>query len=54
VNVDDAPAVARLLDARVVPTLLVIRHGREIADQFGVVSEEGLAAWLGYLLPKAA
>jgi hypothetical protein len=46
--------VARDLDARVVPTLLVMHHGREIAHQFGVLSEEELAHWLRAVLPKAA
>jgi thioredoxin 2 len=54
VNVDDAPEVAQVLDARVVPMQLVIHHGREIARQFGLLSGEELTGWLGGVLPKAA
>ena len=53
-NVDDAPAAAQALGVQVVPTLVVLYHGREVARRVGALPAATLAGWLGALLPAAA
>jgi thioredoxin 2 len=46
VNVDDAPAVASRFGVRSVPTLLVLRGGRVVAEQVGALGPDRLLAWV--------
>jgi putative phosphoribosyl transferase len=46
VNVDDAPAVAGRFGVRSVPTLLVLRGGRVVAEQVGALGPDRLLAWV--------
>jgi thioredoxin 2 len=45
VNVDEAPRVAERLGVRGIPTLLVLRQGREVARQVGAVPPPALLRW---------
>ena len=46
VNVDDAPRVAARYQARSIPTVLVLRDGKEIDRQVGVIPPPALLAWV--------
>ncbi|MBV8691754.1 MAG: thioredoxin [Actinobacteria bacterium] len=46
VNVDMAPQVAARFEARSIPTLLVLDHGRVIAEKVGAAPESALRSWL--------
>jgi thioredoxin 2 len=46
VNVDQAPQTAARFDARGIPTLLIMRDGKETARQVGAAPEHALRAWL--------
>ena len=54
VNVDDAPAAAQRLGVQVVPTLVVLHHGREVARRVGALPAAALNNWLGAVLQTAA
>jgi thioredoxin 2 len=54
VNVDDAPTVAQHLGVQVVPTLVVLHHGKEVAHRVGALPATALADWLGSVLQAAA
>jgi thioredoxin 2 len=54
VNVDDAPAAVQRLGAQVVPTLVVLQHGSEVARRAGALPAAALINWLGAVLPAAA
>jgi thioredoxin 2 len=54
VNVDDAPTAAQHLDAQVVPTLVVLHHGKEVAHRAGALPATELTHWLGAVLQVAA
>jgi thioredoxin-like negative regulator of GroEL len=43
--VDASPALARLLGAASIPTLLVLHRGREVARRVGAVPPAELLAW---------
>jgi thioredoxin 2 len=45
VNVDESPRVAARFQAKSIPTLLLLRGGREVARQVGAVPAERLLAW---------
>jgi thioredoxin 2 len=45
VNIDQAPRVAERLDVQGIPTLLILRQGREIARQVGAVPPPTLLRW---------
>ena len=45
VNVDEAPRVAEHLGVRGIPTLLILRQGREVARQVGAVPPPALLRW---------
>ncbi|MEY2476882.1 MAG: thioredoxin 2 [Actinomycetota bacterium] len=53
VNVDEAPRVAARFQARSIPTLLVLDHGRVVASQVGAAPEAALRAWLDDALATA-
>jgi thioredoxin 2 len=46
VNIDAAPAIARRFDVKAIPTLLLLRGGREVARRTGVVPPSATARWL--------
>ena len=46
VNVDEAPGVASRYQARSIPTLLLLRNGREIGRQVGAMPAVQLLAWV--------
>ena len=46
VNVDEAPAVARRLGVQGIPTLVVWRHGHEVARQVGALPAAQLERWV--------
>jgi thioredoxin 2 len=46
VNVDNAPRVAGVFDARSIPTLVVIRDGKVVARQVGALPAPALVAWV--------
>ena len=45
VNVDEAPRTAERLGVQGIPTLLVLRDGREVARQVGAVPPPALLRW---------
>jgi thioredoxin 2 len=46
VDADGAPGVSGRFGVQSIPTLLVLRHGREVARQIGAVPEPQLDRWL--------
>ena len=46
VNVDEAPRVAERFGVRGIPTVLVLRQGREVARQVGAVPPPALVRWV--------
>ena len=46
VNVDDAPSLQARLGVRGIPTLVVLRYGKEVARQVGAAPLAQLRAWL--------
>jgi thioredoxin 2 len=54
VNVDDAPKVVQHLGVQVVPTMVGLHHGREVARRVGALPAAELTGWLGALLQAAA
>jgi len=54
VNVDESPTVAQRFDARSIPTLLVMRDGREVSRQIGAAPESALRRWLDAALDSTA
>ncbi len=49
-NSDEAPELAGRLGIRSIPTLIVFRHGREIARQSGLMDSGRLQQWLNSVL----
>ncbi|HVD16380.1 MAG TPA: thioredoxin [Actinomycetota bacterium] len=54
VNVDEAPRVAERLGVRGIPTLLLLRDGREIARQVGAVPPPALLRWAEEVIAEPA
>jgi len=54
VNVDEAPRVAERFGVRGIPTLLVLRQGREVARQVGAVPPAALLRWVEEVITKEA
>jgi thioredoxin 2 len=50
VNVDQAPRVAQRFGVQGIPTLLLIDHGRIVAEQVGAAPEPALRTWLDQAL----
>ncbi|HEY8453500.1 MAG: thioredoxin family protein [Micromonosporaceae bacterium] len=50
VDVEAAPGLARRLAVEVVPTLLVLRDGEEVARRAGAASAAHLRRWIGQTL----
>jgi thioredoxin 2 len=46
-NTQDEPAPANKLNIRSIPTLIVFRHGKELARQSGAMDSGRLVRWLG-------
>jgi len=54
VNVDEAPRVAERLGVQGIPTVLLLRGGREVARQVGAVPPPALVRWTEEALTKPA
>jgi thioredoxin 2 len=54
VNVDQAPRTAERLGVRGIPTLLILRQGREVARQVGAVPPPQLVRWAEEVITKPA
>ena len=54
VNVDQAPRVAERLGVQGIPTLLLLRDGREVARQVGAVPPAALVRWAEEVITKPA
>jgi thioredoxin-like negative regulator of GroEL len=54
VNIDDNPATAARFAVRSIPTLLVMKDGKEIDRMVGVMPKVELKARLERLLPRGA
>jgi thioredoxin 2 len=54
VNVDEAPRVAERFGVQGIPTLLVLRQGREVARQVGAVPPPALVRWAEEVIAKPA
>jgi thioredoxin 2 len=54
VNVDEAPGVAERFGVRGIPTLLILRQGREVARQVGAVPPPALLRWVEEVITKPA
>jgi thioredoxin-like negative regulator of GroEL len=52
--VDEAPRVAERFGVRGIPTLLVLRQGREVARQVGAVPPAALVRWVEEVIGKLA
>ena len=53
VNVDEAPAISTRYGVRGIPTLLIVRAGKEVARQVGAVPPAALERWVGGALGRA-
>lgn len=47
VNTEEVPSLARRLDVRAIPTLVLFRGGREVKRAAGVMDARALARWVG-------
>ena len=54
VNVDESPGVAQRFQARSIPTLLVLRAGRTVAEHIGAAGEQVLRPWLERAIAEAS
>ncbi len=54
VNVDQAPRIAERLGVQGIPTLLLLRDGREVARQVGAVPPAPLLRWAEEVITKPA
>ena len=54
VNVDQAPRTAERLGVQGIPTLLILRQGREVARQVGAVPPAALLRWAEETIAEAA
>ena len=54
VNVDEAPRVAERFGVRGIPTLLILRQGREVARQVGAVPPPALVRWAEEVITRPA
>jgi thioredoxin 2 len=54
VNVDEAPRVAERFGVQGIPTLLVLRRGREVARQVGALPPPALVRWAEEVIARPA
>ena len=54
VNVDEAPRTAERLGVQGIPTLLILRQGREVARQVGAVPPPALLRWAADAIAEQA
>ncbi len=54
VNVDQAPRVAERFGVQGIPTLLLLRDGREVARQVGAVPPAALLRWTEEVITEPA
>jgi thioredoxin 2 len=53
VNVDDAPGVSARFAVQGIPTLLVLRDGRPVAEQVGALPADRLLSWVREVVAAA-
>jgi thioredoxin 2 len=53
-NTEDHPTPAAKFNIRSIPTMIVFRHGKEIARQSGAMDVAGLTRWLGSVVNASA
>jgi thioredoxin 2 len=53
VNVDVAPRVSQAFAVQGIPTMLLLRNGREVARQVGALPGHALRAWLDAEIERA-
>ncbi len=54
VDTEAEPALATRYNIRGIPTMLLFRHGRVVAQQVGAVGEQAMKAWIQQSLSAAA
>ena len=54
VNVDVAPGISRRYGVQGIPTMLVLRDGKEVGRQVGALGEAALRNWLDSVAPGKA
>jgi thioredoxin 2 len=54
VNVDEAPGVAERFGVQGIPTLVILRQGREVARQVGAVPPPALVGWAKEVIGRPA
>lgn len=47
VNVDNEPRLSRRFNVQGIPTMLMLRNGREVSRQVGALPKAKLQAWIG-------
>ncbi len=52
VNVDEATGIARRFSVQSIPTLLLMREGKEVARQIGALPDAALRGWVQGELPS--
>lgn len=52
VNVDEAPMTSERFGVKGIPTVLLLRHGREVARQIGAVPPPLLLRWVEEALTR--
>lgn len=53
VNVDDAPGISQQFGVQGIPTMLLLRDGREVARQVGALPGHALRSWIDAELAHA-
>lgn len=55
VNIDESPRIGARLDARSIPTMVLMRQGQQLDRRVGVTAKSDLRAWIdGHLEPTGA
>ncbi len=54
VDTEAEPALATRYNIRGIPTMLLFRHGKVVAQQVGAVGEQAMKAWIQQSLSAAA
>jgi thioredoxin 2 len=54
VNVDDAPSISQSFGVQGIPTMVLLRNGREVSRRIGALPDHALRAWLDEELNKSA
>lgn len=54
VNVDTAPSLSSRFDARAIPTLIAMDHGRQVSRQVGAAPRDRLRDWVAAAIAQAS